>query len=142
MSQDLVLITGGSSGIGKQLAADYLARGALVVIVADQVERLAAAEASLRKVSASVFSVACDIGDRQAVLHMSEVVTQTYGCPDILINNAGFATYRTFEASSSDELERLIEVNLLGAMRCTKAFLPQMIARRHGAIANMAVSTQ
>jgi short-subunit dehydrogenase len=61
-----------------------------------------------------------------------------YGCPDILINNAGFATYRTFENTDMEEIERLISVNLLGAMRCTKAFLPEMIARRRGVIVNMA----
>lgn len=134
----LVLITGGSSGIGKQLAADLLASGSRVIIVGDRTDRLAEAIEELKAISPGVFPVACDIGDHQSITHMQKQVLSKYGCPDILINNAGFATYRTFENTDMTEIERLISVNLLGAMRCTKAFLPEMIVRRSGIIVNMA----
>ena len=134
----VLLITGGSSGIGKQLAADLLASGATVIIVSERCDRLAQATAELSKISPKVHGIRCDVGDSDSVRQMKDQVLSKYGCPDILINNAGFATYRTFESSNIDEIERLISVNLLGAMRCTKAFLPDMIARHSGTIVNMA----
>ena len=134
----LLLITGGSSGIGKQLAADLLASGATVIIVSERPDRLAQATAELSAISPNVRGIRCDVGDSDSVIQTREQVLSKYRCPDILINNAGFATYRTFENSNIEEIERLISVNLLGAMRCTMAFLPDMIARHSGTIVNMA----
>ena len=134
----LLLITGGSSGIGKQLAADLLVSGNRVIIVGDKLDRLAEAIEELRAISPHVYGIRCDIGDYESVMHMREQVLSKYGCPDILINNAGFAIYRTFENTEMKEIERLVSVNLLGAMRCTRVFLPDMIARQSGVIVNMA----
>lgn len=134
----LLLITGGSSGIGKQLAADLLVAGSKVIIVSDKPDRLAEAIEELKSISAHVYGVQCDVGDYESVKRMQEQVLSRYGCPDILINNAGFATYRTFENTEMEEIERLISVNLLGAMRCARVFLPEMIARQSGVIVNMA----
>ena len=64
-------------------------------------------------------------------------VTST-ACPDILINNAGFAVYRTFEQSSSDEIERLLRVNFAGHVLVTKEVLDGMIDRGSGHIVNIA----
>jgi len=136
-SDKLVLITGGSSGIGKQIAIDCLRAGAKVIIVSENLERLQQVKIELSVVS-SVGIVQCDIGDTQTIYKMRETVLNTYGCPDIIINNAGFATYRTFESSDLSEIERLVNVNLMGALRCTKVFLPEMIIRRSGTIVNMA----
>ena len=134
----LILITGGSSGIGKQLAADFLTAGDRVIVVGEKSERLHHAVAELSGIASSVSGICCDVGAPGDVERMRAQVLGTHGCPDILINNAGFATYRTFEQSDPDEIEQLINVNLLGAMRCARAFLPDMIARRAGAIVNMA----
>lgn len=134
----VALITGGSSGIGKRLAADLLASHAQVIIVSERPDRLEQAVEELSAISPRIHGVHCDIGDCDSVMHMQEQVLSKYGCPDVLINNAGFATYRTFEQSDIEEIERLVNVNLLGAMRCTRAFLPCMIARGTGAIVNMA----
>lgn len=136
--EKLVLITGGSSGIGKQLAADFLASGAKVIIASDRPDRLTAATHELSAASPNISGVRCDVGDSVSVMELKEQVLSKHGCPDIIINNAGFATYRTFEKMDMEEIERLVNVNLLGAMRCTRAFLPEMIARRSGAIVNMA----
>ena len=57
---------------------------------------------------------------------------------DILVNNAGFSTYRTFVDTDLEELLHLIDVNLLGVLRCTRAFVPGMVERRDGAIVNIA----
>ncbi len=134
----LALVTGGSSGIGKQLAADLLRRGARVVICSERPDRVARAVDELGRVAPRVHGIACDVGDTPEVARMAAEVERSHGCPDILVNCAGFATYRSFEGTDIAEIERLIEVNLLGAMRCARAFLPSMIARRSGAILNVA----
>jgi len=72
-----------------------------------------------------------------AVDRMVEAVLRG-GCPDLLVNNAGFAVYRTFEQSPPEEIERLLQVNLLGAARCLRGFLPAMIARGSGHLVNVA----
>lgn len=138
LSDKLVLVTGGSSGIGKQVATDLLKVGARVIIVSNYAERLSAALSELSAISPNVYSLECDVGNAASVTKMAGQVLSEHGCPDILINNAGFATYRTFEATSMEEMERLVSVNMVGAMRCAKAFLPAMIERRSGRIVNMA----
>ena len=134
----MVLITGGSSGIGKDLARAYLTRGERVVIVAEKPEKLEAARTDLARISPRVGAVACDVSDSAAVHRMVASVLSDHGCPDVLVNNAGFAVYRSFEQSPPDEIEKLIGVNFLGAVRCIHGFLPAMIARRSGHIVNVA----
>ncbi len=133
-----VLITGGSSGIGKHLAATYLQRGDRVIIVADKAAKLAEATKELTRISRHIASVTCDVSDSAAVRAMVESVLRDYQCPDVLVNNAGFAVYRSFDQSPIEEIEKLISVNLLGALRCIHGFLPAMMQRRSGHIVNIA----
>ncbi len=132
-----VLLTGGSSGIGYQLIQDLLEIGARVYTLAEESQRLEAALARLREKSPNIEGVVCDIGDPAAVARMAEQVLSRFGCPDILINNAGWSTYRTFEATPGPEMERIISVNLLGPLRVTLPFLPAMKARGSGHIVNI-----
>jgi short-subunit dehydrogenase len=132
-----VLITGGSSGIGKALAFKLAQGGAKVSIVGrtwDAVEKTA------QEFNGAGFQVAgwsCDLADEAATLQLvSDVLAQT-GPPDILINNAGFATYRTFEQLSLNEISSLIAVNLMAPIRLTRGFVPGFIARRSGIIVNV-----
>ncbi len=133
-----VLITGGSSGIGKRLAFDLALLGAEVVIASHDPERLQSAEAELRAISPASFSVLCDISSSDEVTRMAGIVLRRFGHLDVLVNNAGYAVYRTFEATDLSEVCHLADVNLLGAMRCIKVFLPAMIGQRRGIIVNMA----
>jgi short-subunit dehydrogenase len=88
-------------------------------------------------ISPKIDGLQCDVADPGSVSEMAERVLQRNGCPDILVNSAGFATYRTVAASDVEELERLVAVNFLGAVRCTKAFLPAVMGRGSGAIVNV-----
>jgi short-subunit dehydrogenase len=133
-----VLITGGSSGIGKQLAADLAGLGASVGIVADDAERLRAAATELRHISSSVWSHPCDVAKIQDVRAMAKAYREEMGVPHVLINNAGYAVYHTFEQMSSEEIHRLFDVNLVGAALVTREFLPDMIRSGGGHIVMMA----
>jgi short-subunit dehydrogenase len=133
---DTVVITGGSSGIGKALALAFLRAGARVTIVGNQPARLEDALQEMKAVSPMATALQCDVSDltqvRELVARQMDVAP-----PDILINNAGFATYTPVEQASSEEISALVGVNLLGAMYVTREFLPSMIARRRGRILNI-----
>jgi short-subunit dehydrogenase len=134
----IIVITGGSSGIGKHLAGTYLAQGDQVIIVSENAAKLEAARVDLARTSSAVSAIACDVADRDAVRRMTDSVLSQHGCPDVLVNNAGFAVYRSFDQTSIEEIERLINVNLTGTLRCIHGFLPAMMARRSGHVVNVA----
>jgi short-subunit dehydrogenase len=133
-----ILITGGSSGIGRHLAGKLLEYGNKVAIASNNLTDLERAASELQNISPKIFFYKVDVGNLDSVHFMAESLLREHGCPDILVNSAGFATYRTFEESPIDEIEELVNVNLLGAMRCTHSFLPAMIARGYGTIVNIA----
>ena len=133
-----VVVTGGSSGIGKRLALDMARLGAQVAIASHDPERLRMAEQELLTISRACFSVPCDISRQEDVSRMATEVLRRLGHVDILVNNAGYAVYHTFESTDVAGLCRLAEVNLLGAIRCIREFLPGMIERRTGQVVNMA----
>lgn len=134
----LTVITGGTSGIGLAVAAELHRRSARVVILADKGPGVERAINSLGGRSSALDGYVCDIGTSESVMKVGAEILATHGVPDILINNAGYATYRTFEEEDAIEIERLMSVNFCGAMRVTKAFIGPMIARRSGQIINIA----
>ena len=88
--------------------------------------------------SSKIGGYVCDIGVPADVTTVSAAVVAAHGIPDVLVNNAGFAVYRTFEQTPDEEIDRLIDVNYAGAIRVTKAFLGGMIEKRRGQIINVA----
>lgn len=134
----LVLVTGGSSGIGFALAQEFLRRKARVLIIADTVASVTRAVGQLQADGGKVDGYVCDIGIAKSVSETCATIGAEHGTPDILINNAGFAIYRTFEQEDPTEVERLMSVNFAGAIRVTKAFVNGMVERRSGHIVNIA----
>lgn len=133
----VVLITGVSSGIGKQLAIDLAARGATVVGCGRSEEGLQETLLEMRLKSPSSTVHVCDVGRPEQVKGMVQRVLSDHGRIDILINNAGFGLYQNFVDTPLDSIEAMMRTNFLGAVYCTKEVLPSMIARRHGHIVNI-----
>lgn len=134
----LVVITGGTSGIGLALAKELSRRDARIVVLADKADSVASALAQLGGSHRSVHGYACDVGVPANVVETCARILEGHGAPDVLINNAGFAIYRTFEQEDPAEVERLMSVNFGGAIRVTKALLGGMIQRGSGHIVNVA----
>jgi short-subunit dehydrogenase len=132
------LITGGSSGIGKHLAGELLKRGASVGIVAEDPVKLRAAEAELRQLSPQVWSHPCDIASLDEVRAMAAAYREKFDAPEVLINNAGYAVYYTFEQTRAEEIRRLVDVNFVGAALVTREFLPDLIRSGGGRVVMMA----
>ena len=137
-SGKLVVITGGSSGIGLAVAVRLASVGSRLALVANDAVRLDSAAASLRAKAADVTTVVCNLADREQTRVAIRKMVEHLGTPDVLINNAGFAVYRTFEQSSPEEVDDLLEVNFAAHLRCTRLLLDGMVARRRGHIINVA----
>ncbi len=137
-SGNKVFITGGSSGIGKELAADLLRQGAHVGIAADHPDKLEGARVELSRISPSVDAFVCDVADLTQIRRAAAAFVARCGPPDVLINNAGYAVYRPVEEMDSEEVQRLLAVNLAGAALVTREFLPAMIAAGRGHIVMVA----
>lgn len=141
-----VVITGGSSGIGRATAKMCIARGADVVIVARDRDQLNSAVAELRAETAkpgvpagSATAYSCDITDEDACHELVATIIAVHGKIDILVNNAGHSIRRSAEGSvhRGHDYRRLMDVNFFGAVYLTLAALPHMRARRAGHIVNV-----
>ena len=136
-----VFITGGSSGIGLALAQQAARAGARVAIVARDRDRLAAAADAIRGGAAPgaiVSTHAADITDAGAAAGAVEAARTALGDLDIVINNAGFAIPGVIDELAADAFTAMLAVNYLGAVHITRAALPGLLERGHGAIVNVA----
>lgn len=128
-----ILLTGAAGGIGRLLAASLAERGAHLVLVD-------ANEDALQEVAAGIENskvIAGDLSTSEGCLAIAEAAKQAVGHIDILINLAGMMSFRCFEDEDIATVERIIEVNLLGAMRLTRHLLPDMLERNSGRIINV-----
>ena len=133
----VAVVTGASSGFG-ELTARLLAReGASVVLAARRVERLEALAGEIEGRGGRALAVKCDIIEVADLQALRDRVDEAFGRCDVLINNAGIPGGGRFEEVSLEQIERVIRVNLLGVMLCTKVFLPMMLERPRGHIVNV-----
>jgi short-subunit dehydrogenase len=125
-----VVITGASSGIGRAASIEFARRGANVVLAARRAAQLAEVAAACRKLGVTATAVETDVTKRNECIALIEKA----GHVDILVNNAGFGTFDPIESAKPEDLESMMNTNYLGTVHCTQAVLPQMLARRDGAI--------
>ncbi len=133
----VVLITGASSGIGRQLTIDLAAREASVIGCGRSEKRLEETLLEIKRASSSSTIFVCDVSDSKQVKDMVSKVLSEFGKIDILINNAGFGHYQSLVDMPLDSIEQTVRTNLLGAIYCTKEVLPSMLERHSGHIVNV-----
>jgi len=137
-TEQTVLITGASRGIGAAIAARFASVGMNVVIhylqsheAANEVAR------SCIKLGANALTVAADLRSKEQIAKMREKL-ESYGMqPDILINNAGIAHYGLLSDVSEEEWDDVMAINLKAPFLCTQAFMPAMISQKYGRIINV-----
>lgn len=134
----VVVVTGASSGIGREAALGFARGGARVAAVARRGGRLARVRAEIEGAGAECLDCACDVSDRAQVGAMASAVLGRLGVPDVLVNNAGFAVYGRVADLSVEQIESQMDTNYMGMVRCTKAFLGPMLGRGSGHIVNVA----
>jgi uncharacterized protein len=135
MTAKLVLVTGASSGIGETTAKRYAAGGARVLLLARNAERLDSVSATIGRGGGNASPFPIDLADAEAVAELCARIEREAGTPDILINNAGAGRWLPLVETSAEAALAMIEVPYLAAFNLTRAFLPNMLARRSGAIA-------
>lgn len=134
-----VLITGGASGIGRIMGRMVLEKGARKLVIWDINEQGIKETIDELRGKGDVKGYRIDISDSKSVEECFERTVQECGNVDILINNAGVVTSNsTFDKLSISEIERTMEINATAPMTISLQALPQMIARNHGHICNIA----
>jgi len=142
MANDLkgkvVLVTGASSGFGKDAAWLFAREGCSVILAARRIDRLQALAAAIQKEGGEAFAVPVDVADRSEIQLMVNTVLDLYDHIDILFNNAGFGRLGWLENLADErDIETQLNVNLHGVIHMTHAVLPHMLKRRSGHIINM-----
>lgn len=137
MHGQIVLITGGSRGLGLALAEEYALQGARVVLAARAEQELEQARQQLAGQGAEVLAIPCDVTRREQVQQMVEQATAHYGRIDVLVNNAGIITVGPFLAQTLNDFEESMNTIFWGPVYATLAVLPQMLERKHGCIVNI-----
>jgi 3-oxoacyl-[acyl-carrier protein] reductase len=138
-SEQLALVTGGGTGIGRAFAEALAAAGARVVIAArrEDVLRQTAEEINRRCGGDRVFTCVFDIRDRDQVEALVGQVIDKWGMLDVLINNSGLAVPETVDQITDAGWDQVMETNLRGVMQLVRAALPHMIKNDFGDIVNV-----
>ena len=134
-----VVVTGGSRGIGAAVAREFAARGALLTLVGRDAARAAqTADALPRVAGARHVAITANLTLEAEALRAMEEAQAALGDIFALVNNVGGADSAAFVDTGTDLWRRMLDVNLMTAVFCTRAVLPAMIARREGRIVNVA----
>lgn len=133
----VVLISGGSRGLGLVLARHFGAEGARVAICARDEGELVRAAEDLKSRGVAVAAYVCDVSHRQEVAAVVAKVEQQMGPIDVLINNAGVVQVGPEDTMGREDFEEALNIHLYGPMNFVDAVLPHMRRRRFGRIANI-----
>lgn len=133
----VVLITGGSRGLGVALARAFAAHGCKLVLCARDTRELELARQDLALSPESVLTVACDVSNRSDAESMVALAQQHFGTIDILVNNAGIIHVGPIHTMTVEDFESAMDVMFWGVVHCTNAVLPEMRRRGQGRIVNI-----
>ena len=134
----VALVTGGSSGIGRELARLLAADGHDVVLVARDQAALEAVAAELRAHGGTCRVLPADLADPASPQRIAETLAAEGVVLDVLVNNAGFGDLGRFTEIDAGRQAAMIQVNVVALTHLTRLFIPGMVARRRGRILNVA----
>jgi short-subunit dehydrogenase len=134
----VVVVTGASSGFGELAARRFARAGSRVVLAARRMDRLEALADEIRRAGGTAVAIRCDVAVPGQIHALRDQVSERFGRCDVLVNNAGIPGGGRFEHLSEEQIDRVMTVNALGVMRCTKAFLPVMLDAGRGHVVNVA----
>jgi len=135
----LAFVTGAGSGIGRATAQALAAAGARVAVTDVSVDTAQQTAASISDAGREARAFALDVSDAEQVAEVARLVQGAMGAPSILVNNAGIAVGGNFLDTSAESWERVVSINLMGVVHCSRAFLPGMVASgQPGHVVNIA----
>jgi len=132
VADHVVLITGGSRGLGLLMAEEFAQQGCRIAICARDPDELERARLRLLSLTPHVLAVTCDVSREDAVARMVAEVEARFGRVDVLVNNAGIIQVGPVSAMTAQDFETIMAVNFFGAVYTTLAVLPGMRERGYG----------
>jgi short-subunit dehydrogenase len=138
LKDKVVIITGASSGIGKETALLFALAGANVVLIARHEDKLQEVVSEIISYGGRAWGIVTDVADSTALEHMINKVIERYQQIDILVNNAGFGMLGSVEQTPLNEFRRIMETNLVGVFYLCQLVLPIMKKQGAGHIMNVA----
>jgi 3-hydroxybutyrate dehydrogenase len=141
LQDKVVLVTGGSGGLGRALGRAFARQGSRVVLAARNEAKLTAAAEEIARDGGKVLPLMCDITGKDQVQALADSIRARWGNVQILINNAGVAKAAGFLDMPDSLWEEILKTNLTGPYNCCKIFLPGMIEARWGRIINIGSTT-
>ena len=133
----VVLITGGSRGLGLVLAREFLRRGSTVAVCARDEQELSRVRKEFASYGHRFLTVACDLSDKDQVFEMVEIVEKKLGPVDVLVNNAGTILVGPVENQRIENFEEAMRINFWQTVYTSFAVTPGMKRRRSGRIVNI-----
>ena len=126
----MVLVTGGADGLGRVIAESFAAAGAKLAIAALEPERVEDAARKMAQCGYDVLGVQADITQQADVDRMLDCTLRQFGRLDALVNNAGRSDRARVIDTTAEQFSRLMDLNFLGAVRCTRAAIGELLKRR------------
>src|SRR3954451_7960333 len=137
LEQQVVVVMGASSGIGREAAKRFAARGAKVVVSARSVDGLDTLVQEIRAAAGSAVAVPADVTNAEAVAHVAERAVAEYGRLDTWAHVAAVGLWASFDDTTMEEFQRVIDVNLMGQVHGAKAALPHLRREGRGALVHV-----
>ena len=134
----VAIVTGGSVGLGRQMAEGLAEMGADLVLCARKIDRCRQAAEELQKLGVQTLALACDVKDPASIQAAADATLKHFGRIDILINNAGTSWGAPVETMTLEQWHKVIETNLTGTFLFSQAVGNTMTAQRRGKIINIA----
>jgi NAD(P)-dependent dehydrogenase (short-subunit alcohol dehydrogenase family) len=134
-----VVVTGGGAGLGAAIAAAFASDAAALTLMGRTQATLAAtADVLRRKFDVGAGAEVCDVSDADSVTRAFDSAVRARGPVHVLVNNAGYAAAASFQETTLDEWQRVLNVNLTGTFLCIQRVLPAMLAAGEGRVINVA----
>lgn len=133
----VLLITGTSTGLGLSIAVQAAQAGHSVYATMRNLDKRAALDAAAQDAGVSLNVLRLDVQDAESVTSAVAQVLKEQGRIDTLVNNAGLGFARNIEQTTEADILRIMDINFMGVMRCTKAVLPSMRAAKSGHVVNI-----
>lgn len=137
LDEKVAIVTGGGGSLGTVCSLGLAQAGATVVVAGRTLSKCERTAAVIREGGGRALAIQVDITDADAVQRMVEQTIATFGCIDILFNNAGIAIPKPFADTTANEWARVYDVNINGTVLCTNAVSSLMFSRKSGRIINM-----
>jgi len=141
LENKIAIVTGAADGVGLAISEAFAIEGATVVMGDVNTEKCEKETDRLLQKGLSVLPIFCDVGDTNSVKNMVETSIKKYGKIDVLVNNAAIAISGRITEMAEEDWDQLMNVNLKGVFRCTRACMPYMVSSEKGSIINLS-STQ